>query len=69
VSSWLPGLLKEDDFIQGLGFSAAQQARVLGFRRLMAVFWLLMLLPGNPGHQRNPPGSAERQAERLLALL
>jgi len=69
VSAWLPGLIAEDDLIEALGFCAAQRARLLGFRRLIAVFWLLMLLPGNPGHQRNPPGSAERQAERVLRLL
>jgi len=28
-----------------------------------------MLLPGNPGHARNPEGSLERQAARLLELL
>ena len=69
VSAWLPGLIAEDDLIEALGFCAAQRARLLGFRRLIAVFWLLMLLPGNPGHRRNPPGSAERQAERVLGLL
>jgi hypothetical protein len=31
--------------------------------------WLLMLLPGNAGHARNPAGSVERQADRLLSLL
>jgi aminoglycoside phosphotransferase (APT) family kinase protein len=69
VSAWLPGLIKEDDLIEALGFCAARRARLLGFRRLMAVFWLLMLLPGNPAHRRSPPGSAERQAKRVLALL
>lgn len=69
VSACLQGLIKEDDLIEALGFCAAQRARLRGFRRLMAVFWLLMLLPGNPGYRRNPPGSAERQAERVLGLL
>lgn len=69
VTAWLPGLIKEDDLIEALGFCANRRARLLGFRRLMAVFWLLMLLPGNPAHRRNPPGSAERQAERVLGLL
>lgn len=69
VSAWPPGLIAEDDLIEALGFRAAQRARLLGFRRLMAAYWLLMLLPGNPGHPRNPAGSAERQAERVLGLL
>jgi hypothetical protein len=33
------------------------------------LFWLMMLLPGSPAHQRNPPGTVERQAARLLLLL
>jgi aminoglycoside phosphotransferase (APT) family kinase protein len=69
VSAWLPGLIRADDLIEALGFGEAQRARLARCRRLMAVFWLLMLLPGNPGHQRNPAGSAERQAQRVLELL
>jgi hypothetical protein len=33
------------------------------------MLWLRLLLPGGPGARRNPPGTAERQAVRLLALL
>jgi hypothetical protein len=69
VSAWLPGLVDGDALVEALGFSRAQRTRLVGFRRLMAVFWLMMLLPGNPGHHRNPPGSTERQAEHVLELL
>jgi thiamine kinase-like enzyme len=48
---------------------AAQQARIRQYRRLLATFWLLMLLPGGPSHRRNPPGTHQRQALRLLELL
>jgi hypothetical protein len=34
-----------------------------------ALFWLMLLLPGSPAHHRNPPGTLERQAARLLLLL
>ena len=37
--------------------------------RLWAMFWLRLLVPGGPSAHRNPPGTAERQAERLLDLL
>ena len=37
--------------------------------RLVAAFWLVMLLPGNPGFRRNPVGSTEHQAMHILALL
>ncbi len=69
VSVWLRDLIDEDQLVAHLGFSPAQLGRLTQFRRLMALFWLLMLLPGNRGHTRNPPGSDERQAQRLLDLL
>lgn len=69
VSVWLRALLDEDELVAHLGFTPAQLERLTQYRRLMALFWLLMLLPGNRGHTRNPPGSDERQAQRLLDLL
>jgi hypothetical protein len=47
----------------------AEQTRVLDFRRLTALFWLIMLRPGNSSSTRNPPGTLERHADRLLRLL
>jgi aminoglycoside phosphotransferase (APT) family kinase protein len=38
-------------------------------RRVWAMFWLRLLLPGGPAAARNPPGTADRQAARLLRLL
>jgi hypothetical protein len=38
-------------------------------RRLAALFWLIMLLPAGPASGRNPPGTLERQAHRLLNVL
>lgn len=35
----------------------------------MAAFWLVLLLPGNGGFRRNPPGSTEDQAEHFIAML
>lgn len=69
VSVTLTGLLEADDLVDRLDLSPALVHRVRQMRRLYATFWLYMLLPGNRGHHRNPPGSVERQAERTLALL
>ncbi len=69
VSVWLPGLLQVEALVRSLGFTAPQEARLSGFRRLMAIFWLFMLLPGNPASSRNPEGTVERQAQRVLDLL
>lgn len=43
--------------------------RLLNARRLFAAFWLTLIGPGGPSANRNPPGTAELQAERLLSLL
>lgn len=43
--------------------------RLQAARRLWAMFWLSLLLPGGPAADRNPPGTARAQAERLLHLL
>lgn len=44
-------------------------ARLRASRRLWAMFWLRLLLPGGPAERRNPPGTADAQARRLLDLL
>jgi hypothetical protein len=60
------GLLKADDLVEALALSRSQRARLRMFRRPMAVYWLFMLLPGNPAHYRNPPGSLERASRLCL---
>jgi hypothetical protein len=69
VSVTLTGALDGDGLVELLDLDEALARRVLRMRRLFATFWLHMLLPGNRGHHRNPPGSVERQAERTLVLL
>ncbi|NUR51891.1 MAG: hypothetical protein HOV71_27510, partial [Hamadaea sp.] len=43
-------------------------ARLRLARVWWAAFWLHLLLPGGPAARRNPPGTLEAQALRLLAL-
>jgi len=69
ISSRLRGLRDPEAMIIGFDLNPAQLERVDAYRIVLATFWLLMLLPGSPGHGRNPEGSAERQAQHLLALL
>jgi aminoglycoside phosphotransferase (APT) family kinase protein len=45
------------------------QDQLLAARRLWAMFWLWLVLPGGRSADRNPPGTAEYQARRLLDLL
>jgi Ser/Thr protein kinase RdoA (MazF antagonist) len=58
-----PALLSQVDL------SRAEATRVGTFRRLLAMYWLLMLMPDGPAVRRNPAGTDLRQARRLLAML
>ncbi|MFB6725080.1 phosphotransferase family protein [Kribbella sp. NPDC056345] len=44
-------------------------ARLHSARTLWAAFWLGLIGPGGPSFVRNPPGTAEAQAERVLGLI
>jgi hypothetical protein len=48
---------------------AVDAGRLQSARRLYAAFWLTLIRPGGPSAHRNPPGTADHQAERLLSLL
>jgi Ser/Thr protein kinase RdoA (MazF antagonist) len=69
LSAWSDSRLEASDFLALFDLTRAEQARVQDFRRLAALFWLIMLRPSSPSSARNPPGTLERQAARLLALL
>lgn len=69
VTVWLPRLVDADALVAGLDFTADRLRRLTACRRALATFWLMMLLPGHPAHHRNPPGSLERQAERVTGLI
>jgi hypothetical protein len=69
VSARLPGLRDPEAVVAGFDLDPERLERVRAYRLVLATFWLLMLLPGNPGHPRNPEGSATRQAVHLLDLL
>ncbi|HEU0285906.1 MAG TPA: hypothetical protein VFR22_02610, partial [Nocardioidaceae bacterium] len=69
IESWLTGAMDADALLGRLDLDAETLGRIRTARRMFALHWLVMLLPGKPGHLRNPPGSVERQAQRLLDLL
>jgi aminoglycoside phosphotransferase (APT) family kinase protein len=48
---------------------APEPDRFRAARRLWAGFWLTLIGPGGPSAHRNPPGTAEAQAERVLRLV
>jgi hypothetical protein len=58
-----------DALVDAVDLSQDGRDRMAAYRPLWAAFWLTMLLPGNGGFRRNPPGTTEAQATHLLALL
>jgi aminoglycoside phosphotransferase (APT) family kinase protein len=48
---------------------AVDDGRLLAARRLWAMFWLRLLLPGGRSAGRHPAGAADRQAHRVLELM
>jgi hypothetical protein len=69
ASSRLPRLLDTEGLLAGLCLNTDQGVRLAEFRRVLAAFWLVMLLPGNSGFERNPSGSTEDQARHVIAHL
>jgi aminoglycoside phosphotransferase len=69
ISAWSDARLDAGNFLARFDLTRAEQTRVQDFRRLAALYWLIMLRPGGPSSTRNPPGTLQRQADRLLRLL
>jgi hypothetical protein len=69
ISAWSDAGLPADAFLALSGLTAAGQVTAGEYPRLAALFWPMLLPPGSPAHHRNPPGTVERQAARLLLLL
>ncbi|MFE1099717.1 aminoglycoside phosphotransferase family protein [Nocardiopsis alba] len=69
VGSWVEYPLDVDLFLKGFSLTSAESERLVGCRRLLALGWLLLLCRDAEGVRRNPPGTVDRQAERLAALL
>ncbi|MFC9282281.1 phosphotransferase family protein [Streptomyces collinus] len=68
VGSWVEHPLAVPAFLNCCDLTAAEEARLGDCRRLLALVWLF-LLARDRENARNPGGTAERQAERLRALL
>ena len=64
-----PGVYDAAALVAAVGLDGRARERMAAYRPLWAAFWLAMLLPGNGGWRRNPPGTTEAQARHLLGLL
>jgi hypothetical protein len=62
-------IIDPEALVDAVGITPVQRERMCAYRPLWAAFWLAMLLPGNGGFRRNPPGTTENQATHVLELL
>lgn len=69
VASWVEHPVDVGLFLDQFALTAAESIRLDECRRLLALVWLFMLASDNGTNPRNPPGTAERQADRLSHLL
>ncbi|MGW3690779.1 aminoglycoside phosphotransferase [Streptomyces sp. NPDC005125] len=69
VASWVDQPLDIETLLEQFELTAAESVRLKDCRRLLALVWLFLLSFDKGDKPRNPPGTAERQASRLLNLL
>ena len=69
ITVWAHAGIDAEVFLDCFDLSAVERQRIKQLRRLVAAFWVMRLLPTGSASRRNPPGTHERQARRLLDLL
>ena len=69
ITVWAHAGINAEAFFDRFDLNPGQRRQITQLRRLFAAFWVMRLLPGGSAHHRNPPGTFERQASRLLDLL
>lgn len=69
VGCWVEEPLDVASFLGHFALTAAESAQLEKCRCLLALVWLFLLRFDEAGGRRNPPATADRQADRLTALL
>jgi Phosphotransferase enzyme family len=69
VTVWAHAGIEAEAFLDRFGLNPGECRQITQLRRLFAAFWVMRLLPAGSACHRNPPGTFERQASRLLGLL
>lgn len=64
----LTGAFQAEALLELMEADAQDLADLHQYRCLLACFWFALLLPGGPATHRNPPGSLDKQARRVLHL-
>jgi aminoglycoside phosphotransferase len=69
ITVWAHAGIDAEAFLDRFGLGPGERQQIRQMRRLFASFWVMRLLPSGSVYRRNPPGTFERQASRLLDLL
>ena len=69
ITVWAHAGIHTEAFLDRFDLDPGERRQITQLRRLFAAFWVMRLLPGGSAYRRNPPGTFERQASRLLDLL
>ncbi|MFI1091216.1 phosphotransferase family protein [Streptomyces sp. NPDC020917] len=69
IAAWSGPPLDADAFLACFAPDPDETRRLRALRRLLALHWLCRLALDDPAAPRNPPGTAARQAARLMELL
>jgi aminoglycoside phosphotransferase (APT) family kinase protein len=69
VTVWAHAGINAEVFLDRFDLNPGARRQITQLRRLFAAFWVMRLLPGGSAYHRNPTGTFERQASRLLDLL
>lgn len=69
IASRFASVYDVQGLVDAVGLTPEQRDRFEKYRVLWATFWLIMLLPGNGAHSRNPRGTTESQAMHVRRLL
>jgi Ser/Thr protein kinase RdoA (MazF antagonist) len=69
ITVWAHAGINAEAFLDRFDLSPGERPQITQLRRLFAAFWVMRLLPSGSACHRNPPGTLERQASRLLDLL
>jgi len=68
ISAWSDTSLDAENFLGLFDLTNSEKSRLREFRRLAALFWLILLLPDGPANERNPPGTPGHPPARPARL-
>jgi thiamine kinase-like enzyme len=69
VTVWAHAGIDAEAFLDRFDLGPGERPQITQLRRLFAAFWVMRLRPGGGAWHRNPVGTFERQASRVLDLL